>query len=114
MFKIYEDAAILQRQSIKNEIYPAALLARLAEIFGEALSPELAVTRILADVRTRGDAALREWTQRIDGIELQELSVPAVGTVDEKLMDALKFAAERARRFHAQQPILSWLTEDLT
>jgi histidinol dehydrogenase len=86
----------------------------LEALFGEPLTPEVAVARILADVRNRGDAALREWTKRIDGIELAELWVPTTGEVDEKLMTALRFAAERVRSFHAQQPILSWLTEDRT
>jgi histidinol dehydrogenase len=31
------------------------------------LTPEQAVNRILRDVRQRGDAALREWSEHLDG-----------------------------------------------
>ncbi len=112
MFKIYEDTSILQRPTRTHETYPASLLARLKELFGEALSPEAAVARILADVQARGDAALRDWTKRIDGLALEGLAVPAGKAVDDDLYAALKFAADRIRTFYAQQPIQSWRTPD--
>ena len=36
---------------------------------GRGHRPETAVARLLAEVRNGGDAAIREWTKRIDGIE---------------------------------------------
>ena len=57
---------ILRRErGLEPEVTPA-MRARLAAIFGEAIEPAAAVARILSDVRARGDAALLEWTQRID------------------------------------------------
>ena len=46
---------------------PQSVLARIEQTFGEPLTPEEVVSRILADVRARGDDALRDWTGRLDG-----------------------------------------------
>ena len=62
--------SILRRdRALEPEVTPA-LRARMVAIFGEELTPAAAVARILDDVRARGDAALFEWTRRIDGVPL--------------------------------------------
>jgi histidinol dehydrogenase len=69
------------------------------------------VRGIIANVRARGDAALHDYTQRFDQIDLSSLSVrvsdadvqAAITRCDAKALDALKVAAERIRWFHAQQ-----------
>lgn len=114
MFNIYEDTSILRRQAGADENYPPALLARLEALFGEALTPEDAVARILKDVRARGDAALKDWTKRIDGIALDDIFVPTQAKVDAALAEALQFAADRIRAFYSQQPVPSWRTADGT
>lgn len=71
-----------------------------------------AVAAIIADVRTRGDAALIEYTTRFD--RLSELSAEtlritkseidaAVAAVDPALVVSLELAAERIRDFHRRQ-----------
>jgi histidinol dehydrogenase len=93
--------------------------ARLAAIFSEAIEPAAAVDRVLADVRARGDAALLEWTQRIDGVALARLDVAAADiraaadSLPGDLRAALRLAAERVRAFHALQPVPSWTTATL-
>ena len=58
------------------------------------------VVEILADVRARGDAALREWCLRLDGVEPAR-AIPS-GDIPEQ---ALRNLAERVRRWHeAQRP----------
>ena len=110
---------ILRRErGLEPEVTPA-MRARLAAIFGEAIEPAAAVARILSDVRARGDAALLEWTQRIDGAALPRLDVAvadiraAADALPGELRDALRLAAERVRAFHALQPIQSWTTDTL-
>ena len=103
---------ILRRDSINYDEVPQSLLDQLAHIFGEAVTPAEAVRRILADVRARGDASLRDWTKRIDGLDLKEISVPSVSSVDQSLISNLQLAADRIRTFHEQQPITSWRTQD--
>ncbi len=65
-----------------------------------------AVASILADVRGRGDAALRELARRFDGVALEELEVPTPGLREASaalapdLRAALELAAERIGAFH--------------
>lgn len=50
------------------------------EIFARAeakMDVESIVSGIIADVRQRGDAALKEYTARFDGAQLEELKVSA-------------------------------------
>ncbi len=56
------------------------------------------VARIVDDVRTRGDAALREWALRLDGVE--PARAVAGGVLPEQELLAL---AERVRGWHAAQ-----------
>jgi histidinol dehydrogenase len=63
-------------------------------------APERAAAKIVADVRMRGDAALREWSVRFDGVEPLRAS-PDSGLPDEAVLEL----ADRVRRWHeAQRP----------
>ena len=44
------------------------VVAGIERVFGEPLSLPEAVSRILDDVRTKGDAALFDYLRRIDGL----------------------------------------------
>lgn len=123
MIKIYlaQEArkTILQRDYSLEPDVPAGLHEGVQRVFGEALTPETAVARILADVEQRGDTALRDWTHKIDGIELEELAVTtaemetAVAATPGEITAALTLAAERIRAFHNHQPLSSWSTNTL-
>jgi histidinol dehydrogenase len=71
--------------------------------------PLAAVQEIIADVRARGDAALRELTQRFDGVMLDELRVPpgeldaARRRISTDLLLALETAHESIREYHRTQ-----------
>jgi histidinol dehydrogenase len=73
-----------------------------------------AVRGVIADVRRRGDAALRELTQRFDGARLDALRVPeqdikaAAAAAPERLLDAMHEAAARIRAFAEHQRIAPW------
>ncbi|MDE3089295.1 MAG: histidinol dehydrogenase [Chloroflexota bacterium] len=103
-----------QRGLLDKEISPA-LAERIAKTFGEALTPEQAVTRILADVRARGDAALRDWTRRLDRVDLPTVAVSAdeidaaYAETPIAVRDAIEFAATRVRAFHEKQKPKSWI-----
>ncbi len=89
--------------SALNEAERLAALARPPQDRGEL---EGGVADILAAVRERGDAALREFAQRFDGVEVDELLVPATAlesahrAIDPSLMQAIEQAAARIRAFH--------------
>ena len=67
------------------------------------------VLEILADVKTRGDDALRELTARLDGVELDELRVSpeemnaANATLPSQAIEAIDLAISNVRRFHEAQ-----------
>ncbi len=76
-----------------------------------------AVAAILADVRSRGDAAVLEYTRRFDRVSagsVDELEIPhrelerAATTLDPTLRDALAHAADRIRSYHDRQRAESW------
>ena len=95
------------------------ILDGIAELFGEPLTPEEAVTRILKDVRINGDSALQKWTHRLDGVGLRPAPVSkaliqsALDSVSPTQRDALELAAGRVEAFHRRQPLSSWFSNDL-
>src|SRR5690554_436820 len=75
------------------------------------------VLEIIANVRSRGDAALVEYTWRFDGVEatsMPELILPrsrlelALERISAEQRQALEVAAERVRRYHEKQKQDSW------
>jgi len=81
MITIYdcpELAPILKRREMQTVAdVPEVVLQSIERVFGERLTPETAVARLLSEVRSGGDEALRAWTQRIDHVELGALEVAA-------------------------------------
>lgn len=106
---------ILHRPPVGEVKLTPSLAHGLERVFGQVLGLEEAVNQIVVDVRQRGDAAVVDWTERIDGVRLGQLEVPwadietAYGSIDGDLRQALHFAAERVRAFHQKQPSASWL-----
>jgi histidinol dehydrogenase len=123
MLKIYSVAdaqrSILSRDNALEPEVTSGLRDGLRRIFGEDITPETAVARLVADVRRRGDAAIIEWTERIDGVRRDDLRVDpaqmqaALARTPADLVTALKVAAERVRQFHALQPIPNWTTHEM-
>jgi histidinol dehydrogenase len=103
------------RLAVEPDALPAPVRAGIRATFGEDLSAEDVVRRILDDVRTHGDEALRKYTRAFDRAEVDELRVSeaqldaAVHRVGTRVMDALETAARRIRAFHEQARRRSWL-----
>jgi len=76
-----------------------------------AAAPDISadVAAILAEVRQRGDAALREFTKRFDGAEPESLEISRTemeciaASVDAEFLRILRRAAENIRAFHEKQ-----------
>jgi len=81
---------------------------------------EAVVQGIIADVRSRGDEALLEYTRRFDRLDCtaDALEVTqaefdrALSRVDASDLAALKHAVERVARFHEKQKQQSWLSTE--
>ncbi len=84
---------------------------------GEDASPEHVVDAIISDVALRGDAALREYSSRFEGVDLDtfEVSLAQVQSardgLDPELREALELAAERLRSFHEACLPTSWFDD---
>ncbi len=87
-----------------DEAARAGLLARPVQAVAQRTRE--AVAGLLADVRARGDAALRDATARFDGVELASFAVSdeefaaAHAAVPTELRDAMREAAGRIEAFH--------------
>lgn len=74
-----------------------------------APEPQADVAGIVAQVRSGGDAALRELSLQLDGVVLEDLFVPAdeMATAGDRLSASLRTALEESasavRRYHAEQ-----------
>lgn len=83
--------------------------------------PTTSVHTIVEDVRLRGDAALIEHTERLDGVRLTPDSMrvdpvsidKARSLVRPELLDALEVAAERLRATCEHQAITDWTDRSL-
>ena len=60
----------LTRTNVEYEATPA-LKERIEKLFGKELSVEQAVVHIIDDVRRRGDKALFELNEKVDGAKVQ-------------------------------------------
>ncbi len=74
------------------------------------------VSKILDSVRKRGDAAVRVYTKRYDGVSPRRLEVPeavvqkALKTIDPALRRVLERAAENIRVYHEKQRREGYMT----
>jgi len=123
MLKQYDPQAaretILKRTPPDEFPVSQRVLDNIAKLFGESLTAEQAVTKILKDVRMNGDSALKNWTQRLDSFDLQPapVSKASIQSALDSLLpvqrDALERAATRIETFHRKQPLTSWFTNEL-
>ncbi len=85
---------------------PPGLKAQIKQVFGEELSVQEVVSRIIGEVRAKGDEALLDYTEKLDGVRLDSLEVDekeisaAYDITDKELVSALEYAAKRIRDFH--------------
>ena len=85
------------------------LRSRLPRPHDSEAAPTDAVREILAEVRKRGDAAVREYTQRFDGVALDDLRVElaelaaALRATPPELREALEVAQANIVAFHRTQ-----------
>jgi histidinol dehydrogenase len=123
MLKVYNPetalTTLLQRQSIDDLPLPQSLQDNIQKTFGKSLTPAQAVEIILRDIRLDGDAALRNWSQKLDGttpnqfLVSQEDIADAFESLSSDLQLALDLAASRIRQFHKAQPVTSWITQSM-
>lgn len=96
----------------KEEVFSNKHLQRKSAFNAKALT---AATTIVEDVRERGDEAVREYTSKFDGVDLERFRVSqeeidqAVAKCPKELSQALEHAATQIREFHERQLQQSWI-----
>lgn len=104
---------MLNRLDLRGSVDPAAadrdLRSRLPRPDAAKEPPLADVQAILAQVRDRGDAALRDLTERFDGARIDEFRVPpealeqALADIPPLLREALEAARAGILAFHREQ-----------
>ena len=106
--------SILKRKPLNDAVSSPEIDERNKALFGEALTAEQAVARIIEDVRENGDDSVRRYARMLDGRAPESFEVPrheideAAASLPSGLRDALKTAAGRIRSFHERQSVESW------
>ena len=99
----------IQDWSTLEERQRTALLRRPAQ--RDAASLLERAGRIVRDVRERGDAALRDYTEQLDRVRLESFAVSAseseaaLAALTDEQLAALRRAIETVTRFHEQQRV---------
>ena len=113
-----EADSILRRIPI-DELEPdTGVAARTESVFGVALTPEAFVERVRAEVRSRGDEAIRDIARRLgEGFDGPLETTPdevahAYASVSAEFVADLRAAAARIEAFHRLQPKGSWIDYD--
>ncbi|MQY52609.1 histidinol dehydrogenase [Rhodocyclus gracilis] len=111
----------IKRLSSTDADFAARLNALLAFEGAQDESVDRTVAAILADVKTRGDAAVVEYTQRFDRLavsDMAQLALPAAELqaalegLPAAQRSALEAAAARVRAYHEHQPLRGWQYEE--
>lgn len=92
-------------------VRPKEFSAMRARAKAKPTNPDIpgTVREILDDVKERGDAAVKEYEKKFDGVDLEGLEVTedeiteALGLVGEEYTAMLQRAAENIRAFHSRQ-----------
>ncbi len=92
-----------------------ATVAALRDLAPAPAGVREAAGAIVADVRARGDAAVREHTARLDAVELPaDYAVPTAEMADRldaltpELRAALETAAANIRTYHEREAVIAW------
>lgn len=111
----------MQKLSSSQSDFSDRLQALLAFETAQDPAVDAAVAAICDAVRSRGDAALLEYTQRFDRVAATDMSALTLEHAELKaahdrlpaeVRDALLAAAQRVRRYHERQLAHSWSYED--
>ena len=108
-------ASILRRSAIVDTDVSSSMLDINEKIWGARLTPDQVVGLLVADVAARGDAAVRDATEKVDRVRLDQLEVGrdeiarAYEQVDETVTNALRLAVEQVQAFHERHLPKGWL-----
>jgi histidinol dehydrogenase len=92
---------------ILDQAEATAFLNRATQRLDDALE---IVKPIVQNVRDRGDAAVREYAEKLDGFTGESFVIESCGELDPALLEAVTIAAKNIRDFAQQQLVKPWQT----
>ena len=99
----------LRRLSTRAAGFDAKLAALTRYAAAQDPQVQRTVRKILADVRRRGDAAVRAYTRKFDGVAPKDFPLQGrFEAIPRAQADALRAAHDRIRAFHERQKQASW------
>jgi histidinol dehydrogenase len=100
----------LRRLSTRATGFEAKLAALTRYDAAQDPTVQKTVRNILADVRKRGDVAVRAYTKRFDGVAVKQFPVleKFLSDIPSAQADALRAAYQRIKAFHEKQRQESW------
>jgi len=110
---------ILKRIALDDVPVSENILNNIESLFSERISPAEAVSRIVKDIKQNQDNALRSWTQKLDGVLVDDFLInqeeidSAINNLSPEIRNAIELSANRVKAFHEAQPITSWMTQSL-
>jgi histidinol dehydrogenase len=102
-------------RSFGDNVVPESVLERNQKLYGERLTPQQVVDRILRDVRLEGDVAVERYSKLLDGLPAFGMEVPherlvqARDSLEPALLTAIRTSISRLRAFHEAQPTHGFL-----
>lgn len=109
---------LLRKPAFDKVTLSPAVQNGIKEMFGEELTAEQVVSRIVEAVRSEGDAAVYRYTKLIDRADLTQSGAKvtpaeiqtAYEAVEPEVLAALRKAIANVEQFHREQLPKSWLT----
>ena len=107
----------IRRLSTQDQSFDADLKALLAFETAQDDSIDTVVANILKDVKTRGDAAVLEYTNKFDRTNVSQMAqlevsklelIEALNGLPIDQRNALQAAADRVKSYHEKQVMQSW------
>jgi histidinol dehydrogenase len=92
---------------ILDQAEATAFLNRATQRLDDALE---IVKPIVQNIRDRGDAAVREYAEKLDGFTGESFVIESCGELDPALLEAVTIAAKNIRDFAQQQLVKPWQT----
>jgi len=98
----------LRRLSTRAAGFDARLAALTRYDAAQDPAVQKTVRKILADVRKRGDAAVREYTKKFDAASPRDFALGGLDAIPREQAEALRAAHQRIKAFHEKQRQESW------
>ena len=108
---------LLNNRSVDSFSHSIAPEDFSVELFGSSMTLNDYVSRIISEVRERGDDAVFDFVQKIEGNPLKNISVPisdaqkAYHSIQSDLRGSLDIVATRIRGFHERSLPQNWMDE---